>query len=348
MISSKFLHQAATAAAIILCGSSASGAEFFEHEIEPRVASLVMTERLIAVAIEQGFIGDSNHNEYLRYFAADRADYQFRRLDRDEFLALLDYDHYIARFRRHNQSPGGVPAWYVDSPFCVNESDPAEKSKHVFAIGESTVEVGLNCDALASDIRVVNNELWIATFRYGEYRDGTSEGVVVASLLDGRVLDRIDVGRSPARTTVQDPWSPNVWVVTDRRLSFLAQDRTVKFWVEPTHGFDDLAQRPDVLLLDRSVRSDPMAIIAYALGKRHYRRFYDAVKNLSFAPPEDLLSYYIEARPFHKPQLPEELAPLLGDADPTHSWRSFACMLGGEQAKVMCETPIDKWSTGTN
>lgn len=340
------LYRVAAAMAAVLYCLSASGAEFFEHEVEPRMAWFVLTERSMAIAVEHGHFDLSTNDEYLRFFIADRADYQFRRFDRDEFMVLLDYDHYIARFRTHDQSPYDAP-WSIDSPFCVNERDPAEKSRDVFAIGQSTLEVLMDCKSDVSDIRVVDNELWIATFRYGEYRDGTAEGVLVASLLDGRILDRIDVGRSPARAIIQDPWSTDVWVVTDSRLSALSEDRTVRFWVEPAHGFDDLAQRPDVLLQDRSVRSDPLAIIAYALGKRHYGRFYDAVKDLSFVPPEGLLTYFYGASHFHQPRLPGELAPLLSDPDPTHSWRRFACMLDGEQAKVMCETPIDKWTTGT-
>ena len=328
--------------AICLASAVASSAEFLQRDIQPTVASIALTEQAVAVAIDGNFF-EPDASESKRFFQAQRSDYRFARIDEQQYLALMQSDH---RFRETRPGRDGVdtrPAWLLAAPLCPADADPAAGRTVELGDGQSSVEVDLKCGSWVSDAAFIDTTVWIATYQSTDYFDFSAEGLVLASRFDGRIRSRIDIGAAAARVVLPDPWSRDVWVLTDRRLAVLTRDAVIKTWREPVHGFDEVAGRPDVLLPGEPTATDPLAIVAYTLGPKHYRQFYDAVRSVPSAPDPELVSRLFDRSWNHDPQLPQTFEDLLDHAEVTNAWRKFACLLEGARAKELCATPVTEW-----
>ncbi|MEM8683308.1 MAG: hypothetical protein AAGF72_07755 [Pseudomonadota bacterium] len=341
-----FSYRILTCSIAFLYSAVVCGAEFLETDVEPTVVSVLLTEYAVAVEIEHNYFPRASEDSR-KFFVAQRPDYEFNSISGEQYLELRQFDHYVRHTDPYRGEGYKAPIWWVSGPLCAEDSDPREGRTPVFGFGESTVGVKLDCDSYVSDVSFLNGEVWITTYLSTDYFDASSEGLIVASMLDGQVKSRIDLGEAAARAIVRDPWSSDIWVLTDRRISVMAEDRTIKAWREPVHGFDDTSGRPDVMLPSETLATNPLAVIAYGLGEGHYRKFYQAIAGASFVPEEGLLGRYFDESWNHVPQLPPELVPLLNDAEPTNSWRKLACMLQGERARKLCVSPLEAWPEPT-
>ena len=335
--------------AILMASSIGNGAEFSEGDVEPQIETFVLTADFIAVAVSPGY-QIPKWEKYTRFFAADRSDYEFSRVSGEQFSQLLTPDRYERRFGTYPVTPDGqpdAPSWRlaVTNRCSDYEYKSGASTTREFSFEDLSVPVELSCRSRVSRAISVRDELWIGTYRAGEFGWYSSEGLLIASL-DGKVKARIAI-RGPIEDLVKDPWSSDIWVLSSWGLTVVADDRAIlaKRW--PAHRFDERKERPDVFVPSSSLGTDPLAVIAYTLGEAHYQRFYQSIRNTTYVPDRELLYQYFTWQPgtrWSRPaQLPVQLNTLLKDAEPAWQWRRFACMLNDERAETLCDLDIKKW-----
>lgn len=334
---------------ISMASTIGNGAEFSEDDVAPKIETFILTADIIAVAVNPGY-DIPEWEKQTRFFAASRSDYKFCRVSGEQFSRLLTIDRYERRFGTYPETPDGqreTPSWRVASTNqCADyEYESGANKTREFTYEDSSVSVEMSCKSGVSRAISVRDELWIGTYRAGEFGLYSSEGLLIASL-DGGIKSRIAI-RGPVEDLVKDPWSSNIWVISSWRLTVIAEDHTIlaKRW--PVHRFDERKERPDVFVTSSSLGMDQLAVIAYRLGEAHYQRFYQSIKNTTYVWDRELLYQYFSwepgtrwSRPAH---LPVQLSTLLDDAEPTWEWRRFACMLNDERAETLCDLDPKEW-----
>jgi hypothetical protein len=341
-------------AVILMASIIGNAAEFSEGDVQPQIETFVLTADLIAVAVSPGYEIPA-WEKYTRFFVASRSDYEFTRVSGEQFSQLLALERYERRFGTYPVTPDGQPeppSWRLASTNRCSDYDyeSGANTAREFSQEDSSISVEMSCKSEVSRAISVEDELWIGTYREGEFGLYGSEGLLIASL-DGKVKSRIAI-RGPIEDLVRDPWSSDIWVLSEWRISVLAQDHTVLATRWPAHRFDERKERPDVFLPSSSLGTDPLAVIAYTLGEAHYQKFYQRIRNENYVPDRGLLYKYFTWEPgvrWADPvQLPVQLQSLLKDAEPTWQWRRFACMLNDERAETLCDLDIKEWPKTQN
>ena len=156
---------------VVCCSSFA--AEFSEGDIAPQIETFILTEGLIAVAVSAGY-QIPEWEKYPRFFAADRSGYNFKRISEEEFSRIRSMVRYERRFRTYPVTPDGqaeMPSWREVSPEKCSSYDyeSGAKTTRVFGSEDLRVSVELSCRSFVSRALSVENEVWIATLRGGEF-----------------------------------------------------------------------------------------------------------------------------------------------------------------------------------
>lgn len=189
----------------------------------------------------------------------------------------------------------------------------------------------------------------MATFVDPEYayaHDISQQGVIVTSL-EGNEEERIAVGNHAIQGLAADPWTNDVWIVTEDRLVQASVDREARrqFW--PVLDFAENDGRPVTYIREspKRVQSNPLAVVSLGLGESHYQKFYDAIKELPDSWDQDIMYHFAMNGPnwVSMPMLPKQLNVLIDDAEPTGGWRAFVCLLDDERAEKLCSLDLDMW-----
>ena len=320
-------------------------AEFSNDDVAPTIDVFILTEDLIAIAVDPGY-RMPNWETYPRFFVAERPAYEFERISEEEFSRVLSVERYERRFNTYPVYPEGqpeLPSWYEVSPSLCSEYDynSGASTTKTFGSGDLRVAVDISCQTRISRAISVEDEVWLGTYQSGEFGDYAAEGLLVLST-SGTVLDQIDV-KGPIKEIVKDPWGPDIFALSRYGLTAIEPNYRIAAVRWPVHQFDQFSMRPDVVFSSDWNGTDPLAVIAYSLGEDHYEEFARLTKSSTYSPHSELLyQYYMSSRASNWAEpayLPDELDPLLDSAESTPQWGQFSCFLRSDRAKTMC----DEW-----
>lgn len=336
--------------AIQAASPDCAAAEFSNDDVAPTIDTFVLTESLVAVAVEPGY-RLPRRETYPRYFAARRPAYEFERISEEDFSRIRSLERYERRFGTFPVFPedqAELPGWTEISPRMCSKYDYESDAKTTrdFGSGSSRISLEISCRTFVSRAISVDDEVWIGTYRSGEFGDYSAEGILVLSRT-GDELRRIDV-EGPIKDVVQDPWGTDIWALSPYGLTAIKPNHEIFAVRWPVHQFDHTKERPDVAIPSKPATTDPLAVIAYTLGETHYAAFSSLVANSTYVPHQELLyQYFMSARASEWAEpayLPDELESLLDVADSTPQWGRFSCFLRGDRAKTMC----DRWLARQN
>ena len=324
----------------LLFAIPSGAAEFDEDDVLPGVTSLVFTQKAIAITLQSPtWLGHED-----KYFVADRRNYRFRQVSKQLLLGYLRTNYYHRQFPGYQYLNNVEPRYQLDQRDILiekseNNCAPDTRVQQHIVHDDFQLRLNLKCASRILDVVRNDQELWVATFGAPYNYQFEKEGIVIA-LLTGEIRAQVDTGDYPMLGLALDPWTHDVWVVSQDRITLVTEEHEVKDKYWPVHDFDETRERPDTFVrasADR-LRSDPLAIIAYGLGETHYKRFFQIIKNLPDLDDQNVMYNYAMNGPdwTHMPQLPKQLNSLIEDAEPTGSWRRFVCLLDDERAKELC------------
>ena len=322
-------------------------AEFDEDNVLPGVTSLVFTQKAIAMTLQSPtWLGHED-----KYFIADRHNYRFRQVSKQLLSGYMRANYYHRQFQGYSYLNNVEPRYQLDQRDILiertkNKCAPDTRGQQHITHDEFQLSLNLKCASRILDAVRNKNELWVATFGAPYNYQFEKEGVVIASLT-GEIQAQVDTGDYPILGLALDPWTQDVWVVSQERITLITEEYEVKDKYWPIHDFDETRKRPDTFVRASADRllSDPLAIVAYGLGEAHYQKFYNTTNNLPDLRGQDVMYNYAMNGPdwSHMPQLPKQLNALIEDAEPTGSWRRFVCLLDDERAKELCNLDLDRW-----
>ncbi len=337
---------------LALCfGSSNSfAAEFSMDDVAPNIEVFVLTEELLAVEVSPGY-QIPEWEQYPRFFAAKRSDYDFIRISEEEFERIRSQQRYERRFDGNPGSADGtieLDSWsQVPGDRCSEyDYNSGANTQKTFAIGDRRVSVTVSCQTAVSRAVTVDNRVWMGTYRFGHNGIYFAEGLLIFAL-DGTKVSSIDI-RGPIQELVIDPWGDNVFAVSAYGMTVVGSDYQIVAERLPEHQFEVVSERPDVVIPSDSSGTDPVAVIAYDFGVDLYAEFFRLLAEASYSMDDELLYQFSMSSPgtryAHPALLPEELNPILEFAEPNSRWRHFACFLSSERAKALC----DEWHNSAN
>ena len=330
---------------MIIAMCSANAAEFNETDVIPAATSLLFTPTVIALTLEPYATGGSEDTARTLYFMADRSDYEFRQVPRDEFAKLTKTDHFQERTYTNRSASRDYEVIYsqdcADLGFRFDTGPQDLTGRRTIQFESVSFEVSMRCGSSIADAILHNDELWIGVY-----------GAVLVASNAGAPLTRINVGNLPVVNIVVDPWTSDVWVVTWSQLTQVSEGKEVKSRYWKYHEFDLSRNQPDIFVIaaEEEVNSNPLAVLARWLGPSSYEGLSQAHKTGVKLAGEEFLYYFAMSGMgySHFPQLPIELAVLLESAEPTIMWRKFACRSHGILAKELCSLELDEWPARLN
>lgn len=330
-------------------GAPTDAAEFHEDDVRPYISSIVFSQDRIALS----FRASTYLGRDIIHFAARRDGFEFRALDHESFSEVLNSNHYHRFFdvdARLRDGDGGYELRHRELTMkAENRCSTDMTDRTSLSHPQFELSVVLQCGSRIHDAVLHNDLLWLATFVDPEYSYDmgiSPEGLLVTSL-DGEILARVPTGSHAVHGLAVDPWSDDVWIVTHDRLLQVGSDLTVKrqFW--PILEFDDATGKPGTIVRSSAtpLTSNPLALIARGLGEPHYAALRDASENWPELREQDVMYNYAMNGPdwAWMPMLPRQLNALIEYAQPTGSWRRFACLLDDERAEELCLLDLELW-----
>ncbi len=336
--------------AVNLWSSKSFAAEFSMDDVAPNIEVFVVTEEVLAVEVSPGY-RIPEWEQYPRFFAANRSDYDFNRISVAEFERIRSQYRYERRFGRNPGSPDGtivLDSWsQIPGDRCSEyDYNSGANTQKTFGLGDKRMSVEVSCQTAVSRAVTVENSVWMGTYRFGHNGIYFAEGLLVVAL-DGTKVNSIDI-RGPIQELVPDPWGDDIFALSTYGITVVSRDHQVLAERLPEHQFDAASERPDVVMLSDSSGTDPVAVIAYDFGVEFYAEFFRLLAEASYSMDDELLyqfSMSSRGTRYAEPALlPEELNPILEHAEPNSRWRHFACFLSSERAKELCE----EWHNSAN
>lgn len=153
-----------------------------------------------------------------KYFVASRNNYNFRQISKRTLSDLLRTNFYHRQFDGHAYLSTFETRYQLGQRETLVEKSESKCSPDTMVsnrITHGNVELAVNLKCASRIIDVVrnDNELWMATFGSPPNYKFAKEGVVVVSL-SGKIRARIDTGNYPTFGLALDPWTQDVWVVS--------------------------------------------------------------------------------------------------------------------------------------
>lgn len=336
-------------ASLILLANAAQGAEYSAGDDFPQATSIVFTQGAVALTIVSNrYSINADHPDESSYFVAYRPDLEFQQVELAEYTRLTDSEHVEHRvdYRASNNFE------VEDTQDCIEagyrwDSGPRDiKGRVTVKIDDQSYEVDLLCQSDIPHAMRFGNDLWIGTVEHGDHGYYGSEGVLVVSGDDGTTT-QIDTGFYPVLALVKDPWSSQIWVVTEQQIARMGGGGEVlaRYW--KYHDFDAGENRPAIFVTDSDepIEDHSLALLARVLGESSYEFLsHERSKGVKLPGEEPLYVMNMFGRYYaHRAAWPAELEKLLDVATPNHAWRIFACLTSGSRAKALCELDVSEW-----
>lgn len=332
---------------IFLVFCSVQAEEFSDEHILPGVTALEFTPDAVLTSMTPGRVSDRR----VRYFVAARGEYVFNEVSETAFNEYPRADSHQRQFDGFDYASAGVERYELAHRGIIVERSfsgcPAGTTgEHRIVHSQFELTVDLICGPRIRDALVANDKLWL--LQYGEpYDDAQIEKSVVISSLCGEVENRFDIGHHPPFGFALDPWTGDVWAVSQERLTVFSGNLEFvrQYW--PVHAFDPGTGQPGVFVNESETPlvSDPLAVIAFGFDEDFRAEFYELTSTLPDFRGSSLLYNYRMNGPdwTHSPQLPSSLGVLLEHAKPTSAWRRLLCLVDDPRAKELCSLDPDDW-----
>ena len=324
----------------------AHSAEYTDELIIPQVETLVQTAGYIAIEMTPAYMQSQIHPDegYSRYFLAPIHTLEFERISADEFSSFRAKSDDVTNLRsgRARQSNDSRHCYSVvtGTEPCREYSYDVEK---IDFIGHS-VPINLECFSSVADAVMLEDEIWVLTYEQGGHGAYGSEGLIVFDL-EGAERARVETGHLALLAMVKVQGLDGMWVFSTDRIMWVGDGHEIRNTWWPVHQFDGSTGRPDVALVESEtpVLTDPLAVFAYTLGEPFYQDFYRSIAGVTYKRDQSLLYRYFMTGPSYSAMLPDELNVLIPEAEPTHPWRKFMCMLNDSKAAELCGLELDQW-----
>lgn len=343
------LAMCATPVSYLLLATAAESAEYFAVDDFPQVTSIVFTESAVALTVVPNrYHFGSNLPDESRYFVAYRPDLKFHQVERGEYAELTVSEQVERRVNYRASDNFEIEASQdcVEAGYRWDLAPRDIKGRVTVTIESQSYEVELLCQSAIPHAILFDDDLWIATVEHGDHGYYGSEGILVVSGDDG-TTSVIDIGFYPILALVKDPWSSQVWAVTEQQIARMGRGGEVlgRYW--KYHDFDSTSHRPDVFVTasNEPIEDHPLALLARRLGETTYEVLsHERSRGVTLPGDEPLYVMSMFGRHYaHHGVWSEELEKLLDVAAPNHSWRVLACLTRGPRAKELCELDIREW-----
>ena len=339
---------------LLILANAAQSAEYFEVDDFPQATSIVFTENAVGLTVVPNsyFVGYNLPDES-RYFVAYRPELEFHQVEQSEYKKLTVSAHVEHRvdYRSSDNFEVETSQDCAEAGYRWDSAPRDIKGRVTVKVDGKSYEVELLCQSAIPHAIRFGDDLWIGTAEHGGHGYYGSEGILVVSGEDG-TTSYVDVGFYPVLALVKDPWSLQVWGVTEQQIARMGNGGEVlaRYW--KYHDFDSASSRPDIFVTDSDepIKDHPLALLARRLGTSSYKFLADArARGVTLAGPEPMYVLAMFGNYMsHQPQWPEELAGALEYAQPTLGWRKFACLLPGDNARELCTTNFGEWPRVTD
>lgn len=198
-----------------------------------------------------------------------------------------------------------------------------------------------------SSVEIVSGQLWLGTATSGEGGYSTAEGVIVQDQRGTSVLARITSLSGWVARMHLDPFSNNVWVITENGIYEISPQFQILSVNLYYHDFDPSTGQPRFAFSNKAARGNPFSVVSRLLPTEDRKSFYEAVTRIPKGDLEQFRLYdFFMCCIFDAPKYPETLRPLTpffikasmrNDAGYQNVWRQSICRLGGPGTKQYCE-----------
>lgn len=324
-------------------------AEASDTDLLPSVESLTFMKNSIGLRARGGVLRQLGYAGFVYSRGSD----SFAPLSKEEFTEIVGDDSE----RRLEQQPYAVRRSTKFLPYhCFVDSD-IDGPKVVAE--EDLSNVDLNKCFSVSEIVKVDGFNWVGSYENAEHGDYGSQGLLIVSATSEQLVGQVDTGMYAIRGVRYDPFSRNVWTITDDQIVVVNQHYEIVSRYFFHYDFDPESGTPLVRVSEEDVSSHPLAILAAFLPKDSHGSFHRAVqtipKSLQWEFP---LRDFFECCDFHQVVGPgglpveyEVLIPFLRDGaqhDPhgfndsrlaTQMWRQVSCWyVDNDHAAQLCKT----------
>lgn len=257
---------------------SYAGREPEEWDTLPQIENIVFSKTSV------GFISRDQ-----RYFVLERTNQILQLIEKDTFLQLFpNWDRKKPSEIIKNEGIGsGVllrasngMEFKAKNAYC---SEGEDIHHELWMQEKVVVDQAEPCSSI-STVEIVGNQLWLGTRYDGEYGDYPAQGVIIQSLREGNIIEKIGNTEGLTGDLIRviriDPYSQNIWVITQRGFNEIDKSFKIanaKYFYE---DFNPATGKPVVLLSTVAKQSNPFAVVERLLAIKDTKAFYNAVSQI--------------------------------------------------------------------
>jgi hypothetical protein len=333
--------------------TSSIAAEFEDSEVLPMVVGVGFDKDAVGFAsVERGsyllhrFFGSGF------YFIYERGSRTMVEIDAKRFHERFPAKSLLGEPQRNLDSgwaghtTKGVK-FNLKAKYC---GDGTEGAREV-VVGRKRVRVRAKSECTnVSSVEIVNGKLWLGTYYSGEGGYYKAEGIIVQDYSGSRVFARINTLSGWVERIYRDAYSDSVWVVTENGVYEFSPEFKILSVNLFYHDFDSSTGHPRLLFSNKTIPSNPFAVVSRLLPSEDRRGFYEAMTKM---PRNDLKQFnlydFFMCCHFGAPKYPDSLRPLApflirasiqSGAFFKRNWWQSICRLSSPEARQYCQEPL--------
>lgn len=334
-----------------LSGSS----EFHDSDVLPRVRGVGFSQDAAGfVAYESNYYGSSPSLRSSLYFIYERGNRKMVVVEPEQFQEYFPVSTLIYGPRTNpahtyddliGHTANGV-GYSLKLKYC-GEGITDDTRKVVVDNKIVRVRARHECTNVSS-VEIVNEQLWLGTAYSGEGGYSMAEGIIVQDMNGASVLARITSLSGWIAQIHADPFSNNVWAITENGIYEISPQFKILSVNLYYHDFDPSTGQPRFAFSNKATRSNPFAVISRLLPSEDRKSFYEALTRIPKGDLERFTLYdFFMCCDFYAPKYPESfrpLAPFFIKASMQNNagwfqdmWRQSICRLGGPETEQYCQ-----------
>jgi hypothetical protein len=297
---------------LLPASTSHAGREPEDWDHLPQMVDVAFSSRSV------GFVASDG-----RRFLLDRASLRFERIGEGHFRSVFSGSAPKPAETLQETGIGSVVLLRASNglvlrtrnAYCSEGSD----THHELRAGDRIIDDHVHPCTSVSAIEAAGDQLWLGTRLDAEYGDYPAEGVVIQSLSNGSLIQKLGredgLAGNLVRVVRGDPHDRNMWIATERGFSEIDRRLRIVTTRYFTEDFDPASGEPRVMLSADPRPSEPLAVVAREMSVGDPKGFYEATRTI----PEsirsgismDQLNSYMHISASQSPFLPEEMNVLV-------------------------------------
>lgn len=260
---------------VVLPASHTWGVEYDDADTLPSVTKLVFGAEHIGLYVKG--IGELEKPAFI----LDRSKNKFRAATEREFDSIFG----------RNTEPLNYDMSYGKGPFATTDGtsysavrcdsyDGMGTGKAEMTIAGRIFPLPFEYCASVSDVEIDGGIVWIGTYYNGDHGFWGALGLFAVSFDTGEELGRIDTGKYPIGQVQIDPYSSNIWVITNDRIVVVGRDLEIESSYVFYYDFDPKSMKSELYLANRPTLSHPLAVFVRSLPSDRHKEFYEAVQTI--------------------------------------------------------------------